>query len=48
MTDWLSPEEGQALALSLRVSLVATVASLPFGVLVAHALPGGGFRAMAC
>ncbi|MFM7334977.1 MAG: molybdate ABC transporter permease subunit [Tabrizicola sp.] len=45
--DWLSPEETQALALSLRVSLVATVASLPFGILVAHALarwrfPGHG------
>lgn len=47
MMDWLSPEETQALALSLRVSLVATVASLPFGILVAHALarwrfPGHG------
>ncbi|MFM7444649.1 MAG: molybdate ABC transporter permease subunit [Tabrizicola sp.] len=45
--DWLSPEETQALALSLRVSLVATVASLPFGILVALALarwrfPGHG------
>jgi molybdate transport system permease protein len=38
MTDWLSPEEWQALALSLRVSLVATVASLPLGVLVAYVL----------
>jgi molybdate transport system permease protein len=38
MIDWLSPEAWTALALSLRVSLVATLVSLPFGVLVAHAL----------
>ena len=36
--DWLGPEEWQALALSLRVSLWATAASLPFGLLAAHAL----------
>ncbi len=36
--DWLGPEEWQALALSLRVSLWATAASLPLGVLVAFAL----------
>jgi molybdate transport system permease protein len=30
MTDWLSPEEWQAVALSLRVSLVGAALSLPF------------------
>ena len=38
MTDWLSPEEWQAVALSLQVSFWATLASLPFGVLAAVAL----------
>lgn len=38
MTDWLSPDEWQAVALSLRVSFWATALSLPFGVLVAVAL----------
>lgn len=47
MTDWLTPEEWQAVALSLRVSLVATLFSLPLGVFVAYALarwrfPGHG------
>jgi molybdate transport system permease protein len=47
MTDWLPPEAATALALSLRVSLVATLASLPFGILAAYALarwrfPGHG------
>lgn len=47
MTDWLPPEAATALALSLRVSLVATLVSLPLGVLVAYALarwrfPGHG------
>lgn len=47
MTDWLSPEEWQAVALSLQVSVVAVMASLPFGVFVAYALarwrfPGHG------
>jgi molybdate transport system permease protein len=47
MTDWLPPEAATALALSLRVALVATLVSLPFGVLVAYALarwrfPGHG------
>ncbi len=36
--DWLSPEEWQAVALSLRVAFWATVASLPLGVLTAFAL----------
>lgn len=43
MTEWLSPDEWRAVALSLRVSAVATAASLPFGVLVALALARGRF-----
>jgi molybdate transport system permease protein len=39
----LSPDEWTAVALSLRVSLVATLASLPLGVLVALALARGRF-----
>jgi molybdate transport system permease protein len=39
----LSPEEWTAVALSLRVSIVATLASLPLGVLVALALARGRF-----
>ena len=35
---WLGPEEWQAVALSLRVALVATLTSLPFGLLTAYAL----------
>lgn len=47
MTDWLSPLEWQAVALSLRVALVATLCSLPLALLVAYALarwrfPGRG------
>jgi molybdate transport system permease protein len=38
MTDWLTPEAWAAVALSLRVSLWATVLSLPLGILVAVAL----------
>jgi molybdate transport system permease protein len=38
VTDWLTPEEWQAVALSLRVSTWATVVSLPIGILVAYAL----------
>jgi molybdate transport system permease protein len=41
--DWLTPEETTALLLSLRVSLVATVASLPFGIAVALLLARGRF-----
>lgn len=41
--DWLSPEEWTAIALSFRVSLVATLVSLPFGILVALALARGRF-----
>ncbi|MFT5868327.1 MAG: molybdate transport system permease protein [Paracoccaceae bacterium] len=43
MLDWLTPEEWQAVALSLRVSLWATVLSLPLGVGVAYALARGEF-----
>jgi molybdate transport system permease protein len=44
MTDWLGPQEWQAVALSLKVSLWATLLSLPVGVLVAYALARGEFR----
>jgi molybdate transport system permease protein len=43
MTDWLSPDEWRAVALSLRVSLWAVVASLPLGILVAYALARWSF-----
>lgn len=36
--EWLSPEEWNAVALSLRVSLWATFAALPLGLLTAYAL----------
>ena len=38
MTDWLGPEEWQAVALSLKVSLWAIGLSLPFGIFAAYAL----------
>ncbi|WP_199533341.1 molybdate ABC transporter permease subunit [Rhodovulum sp. 12E13] len=38
MVDWLSPAEWEAVRLSLRVALWATLFSLPLGVLVAYAL----------
>lgn len=44
MTVWLGPEEWQAVALSIQVSLWATVLSLPFGVVVAYALARWEFR----
>ena len=43
MTDWLGPEEWQAVALSLRVALWATLASLPLGILTAYALARWSF-----
>lgn len=43
MTDWLGPAEWQAVALSLRVSLWATLFSLPFGIFVAYALARWSF-----
>jgi molybdate transport system permease protein len=38
LAGWLGEAEWQAVALSLRVSLWATLASLPFGIAVAYAL----------
>jgi molybdate transport system permease protein len=38
MADWLGPEEWRAVALSLQVSVWATLVSLPFGIFVAYAL----------
>jgi molybdate transport system permease protein len=43
MMTWLPPEAATALLLSLRVSLVATLASLPLGIAVAYALARGRF-----
>jgi molybdate transport system permease protein len=43
VTDWLSPAEWQAVALSLRVSFWATLVSLPLGIFVAHALARWSF-----
>jgi len=43
LASWLGPEEWQAVRLSLRVSLVATLASLPLGVLAAYALARWSF-----
>jgi len=44
MIDWLTPDEWRAVALSLRVSVWATVLSLPFGVFVAFVLARWSFR----
>ncbi|MEM8854415.1 MAG: molybdate ABC transporter permease subunit [Pseudomonadota bacterium] len=41
--DILSPAEWEALSLSLRVSLVATLVSLPFGIFVGYALARWSF-----
>lgn len=38
MTEWLTPEEVEAIMLSLKVALVATLASLPLGIWVAWLL----------
>ena len=38
MTDWLTPEEWRAVALSLRVATVAVAASLPLGIAIAFRL----------
>lgn len=43
MTDWLSPDEWQAVALSLKVALWAVVISLPLGIWVAHLLARKSF-----
>ncbi len=47
MTDWLAPEDAQALVLSLKVAGLAIAASLPFGIWLAWILarkrfPGHG------
>ena len=39
----LTPEEWTAVALSLRIALVATVAALPFGIAIAYALARKNF-----
>lgn len=39
----LSPEEWQAVTLSVQVSLLATAASLPFGIVIAYLLARGRF-----
>lgn len=44
MTSWLGPEEWQAVALSLKVSMWATLFALPPGVFVAYALARWDFR----
>lgn len=43
MNGWLPPEALDALTLSLRVALVATLLSLPLGLLVGFALARGQF-----
>lgn len=43
MSDWLSPEEWQAVALSLKVSFWAVLCSLPLGIVTALALARGRF-----
>ena len=43
MFDWLTPDEWRAVALSLQVSTMATLVSLPFGIAVAYALARGQF-----
>ncbi|MCY4304673.1 MAG: molybdate ABC transporter permease subunit [Aestuariivita sp.] len=44
MIDWLEPNEWKAVALSMKVSLWATIISLPFGIFVAYALSRWEFR----
>ena len=43
MSGWLGPAEWEAVRLSMRVSAVATLASLPLGVFVAYALARWSF-----
>ncbi len=43
MTDWLTPNDWQAVALSLRVSFWATLLSLPLGIWVAYLLARRNF-----
>ncbi|WP_134726724.1 molybdate ABC transporter permease subunit [Paracoccus luteus] len=44
MAAWLTPQEWDALRLSLRVAFWATLASLPLALFVAHALARWRFR----
>ncbi|MCY4301158.1 MAG: molybdate ABC transporter permease subunit [Aestuariivita sp.] len=44
MTDWLGPNEWQAVVLSIQVSFVATALCLPIGVFIAYALARWNFR----
>ncbi len=43
MTDWLTPDEWRAVALSIKVSFWATALSLPFGLAVAMLLARAAF-----
>lgn len=43
VTSWLGPTEWQAVRLSLWVGLVATLVSLPLGILIAYALARWSF-----
>jgi molybdate transport system permease protein len=43
LSGLLGPAEWQAVRLSVRVSLIATLASLPFGIFVAYLLARGDF-----
>jgi molybdate transport system permease protein len=43
LAGWLGPAEWQAVRLSIRVAFWATLASLPFGILVAYALARWSF-----
>lgn len=43
MTGWLGPQEWQAVALSLKVAVWATVFALPLGLFVAYALARWSF-----
>lgn len=43
ITSWLGPAEWQAVRLSLRVGLIATLVSLPLGILTAYALARWSF-----
>ena len=38
MTDWLTPDQWSAVGLSIKVSVWATLVSLPLGIFVAYAL----------
>jgi len=47
VTGWLGPEEWDAVRLSLRVAIVATLVTLPIAYALAHALARGRFRGRA-